>query len=422
MKRTESFIIILFAFLSFASSGSDTLYYRFNNYAVVEGITNDTLIFELEIKSATTGTYLVAFQADIYFNTVVFGNNAQPVSITPLAMVGTGINMPIGPTNPTANSFRYAMAQLLPPYDPVYLSLVPTTSWGKLIRYKMLILDNSGNAGLQFNIAAMSGNTKFVKVLTGTATDYIPLVAANDLLDLPTVPPDYNLMFSELGDPYNFPADFVEIYNAGAGAVNFLSSPWFLTMYNGTNYQNVQLTGNINAGLTFIIGGTYYSSAYPGKPVGQTTDIIDNNGTVSFYLTRNAPYGTGILIDQYNGSTNPFSGKHAVRYYDISLPNTTFTPSEWAVTTAGTIDMTPGSHRVTLNWDGSSSTNWRDTANWTPPYVPDAGHNASVPNTNETVPDIYNGYNAYCHDLIISGGGNEAMNLRKSVETSGSKR
>jgi hypothetical protein len=66
--------------------------------------------------------------------------------------------------------------------------------------------------------------------------------------------------------------------------------------------------------------------------------------------------------------------------------------------------MTPGSHRATITWDGSLNDTWADTANWTPPFVPDIGHDANVPDNLGPLPKITTGNTVTIHDLIIDGG------------------
>jgi len=395
----------MLAYLSLASFGSDTLYYRFNEYTVVDGSPYDTLIFDLEIRSSTAGTYLVGFQTDLYFNTVVFGANAQPVSITPLAMVGPSVTFPLGPSNPASNRFRYALTQLSPPYNPATLSLVPTASWGKLIRYKMLVLDNSQNAGLVFNLVSMGPNQKFVKVITNTTTKYTPVIAYNSLLNFPTTLTNEDLMFSEVADPDGSNAFFVELYNAGDNAIDFSIYPWYITAWDGAIYTDVQLVGTIGVGDTWVLGGNAgtFTTAYPGR-VADQYNALAGGGTTYYYLTSFGPYLLGKFIDLYGGSGSGFTGKHAVRHYSVTSPNTTWTPGEWVISPAGDIDMTPVSHRSLLTWDGTSA-EWHSQANWAEGYIPDAGHNVSIPNAGETTPVISFGDNAYCEDLSIDGTG-----------------
>jgi hypothetical protein len=71
------------------------------------------------------------------------------------------------------------------------------------------------------------------------------------------------------------------------------------------------------------------------------------------------------------------------------------------------MDMTPGSHRATLSWDGSTDIDWFDTANWTPSYVPDAGHNAQVPVFIVPPPTVTTGSSANVHNVENGSSGSK---------------
>jgi hypothetical protein len=406
MKKIYAILIIAIISLSLTSSASDTLFFRFSNYYIAEGTPYDTMIFDIEIKSSSSGTYLAGTQLDIFFNTSAFGEFALPVETEDLDMITPFFFVAPPNANPTANSFRYARSTFaIPPmqYDPSQMVMVPTSSWASLVRYKMLVIDDSEAAGIQFNVAAMTSNQKFVTQVTSTTTNYVPITATNDLLTLATSPTNLNLMLSELGDPAGSNADFVEIYNAGSQAIDFSLYSWYLTSFNGNTYQNIQMTGMLAPGGTYVVAGPSFAAAYPGKSADHTAGFVESNGTMSYFLSLFGPYNDGIFIDKYDGSALSYTGKHAVRPFLMVSPNTTFTPSEWNVLPATNMDMTPGSHRATIDWDGSFSNIWRDTANWTPSYVPDAGHNANVPDNLGPLPVITTGTTAKVHNLIIDG-------------------
>ena len=94
---------------------------------------------------------------------------------------------------------------------------------------------------------------------------------------------------------------------------------------------------------------------------------------------------------------------HAVRHYNVVSPNLTPDLTEWVFSAAQDIDMTAGSHRADLNWNGATAA-WRNTANWTEGFIPDAGHNVVIPDAG-TTPMISNGMNAYSHDLTVGSAG-----------------
>lgn len=400
MKKT---IPILFLLLTLAGSrvlAADTLHCRFNDFMVIDGTPYDTLVFDVEMRTSTAGTYLCITQLDVIFNKVVFGANAKPYSIEELGLISPAMFFPAGPTNPTDSSFRYGKSGF-PPFDPTTLTLMPTTGWGELMRIKMLVLNNSQPCRVSFSISAMTGNQKFVKSYSFTSLTYSPFVADNHLKDFPSTPTVFNLMISELGDPTDSGADFVEIYNPGPNKINFSQVPWYLTMYNGSTYQSARLSGSVSAGMTHVVAGPSFAAAFPGKPASQIASFIENGGTVSYYLSVFGDYSAGTTIDIYNGGSLPYTGKQAVRPYGIESPNDAFTPAEWHLSDAATMDMTPGSHRATVVWDGSSDEDWRDTTNWTRSFVPDVGHNVRVPEGTTVFPVIEPTNIARCHNLQV---------------------
>jgi hypothetical protein len=248
----------------------------------------------------------------------------------------------------------------------------------------------------------MSGQQFYVLTSGGsTGTAYTPLIYANDLLNLPPTPTVLDLLISELGDPSNSTANFVEIYNAGLYTVDFGVYPWFLSVDDG-GLSSVQLTGTLDAGESYVIAqqAAEFNTAYPGKSYDLVSGIVGTVGTSDFYLSIFGEHNDGMPIEAYSSN---FDGKHAVRHYDVVNPNTSFDASEWVISAAENIDMTPGSHRMDLSWSGSTDSEWRDLSNWATAYIPDAGHNAVIPNAGETIPMISNGDNGYCNDLTIGG-------------------
>jgi hypothetical protein len=410
MKNFRIAVLLILTFTAAEAFSIANLHFRFNNFYVVDGGANaDTLIFDVEVRSDTAGTYIMSFLTEIQYNNTVFGANALPVAYIPYTtsnggMVGPTLILASGPTAPANNRFRYGLRQLGGTYNPANLGLVPTSTWGKLIKYKMLIVNSTGNLGMSFYLSGMTSNEKYVKVSTTSTIDYSPLIADNDLLTVPATPTSLSLMLSELADPSDSNADFVEIYNPGPNNADLATYPWYLTMYNGTTYQNVQLTGTLNSGSTYVVAGSSFTSNYPGKTANLTASFIENSGTVTYYLSLFGEYGVGTTKDVYNGTTLPFTGKHAVRPYPQTSPNTTFTSSEWTLSDAATIDATPGSHRATITWDGTTDSDFRDTTNWTRPYVPDVGHNVTVPLDVQFAPVIPNGLNARINNLNVDAG------------------
>ncbi len=115
--------------------------------------------------------------------------------------------------------------------------------------------------------------------------------------------------------------------------------------------STVQLTGTIAAGGTYTVG--YNSTDFTPNLV---STLVGTGGTTLYRLSYFGDYSTGTLFDIYDGSAAGFAytGKHAVRHYNIVSPNMTLTASEWVISAAQNIDMTPGSHRSVLNWAGGN--------------------------------------------------------------------
>jgi hypothetical protein len=411
MKNLKRILLILLVIPGLSLIASDTLYYRFNNFYVKPASPKDTMIFEVEIRSSTANTYLIGFQLDIIFNSTVFGIDAQPVSVQRLALIAnkSAYDFEAPMANPATNKFRYALTQFFPPYDPAQLALVPTSTWGKLMRFKMPVENNSENAGIQFDIGPMGGNQYFCLVSGYTRYKYAPIVASNDILNMPSTPTIFNLLISEVGaplTPYNN-ARFVEIYNPSTSAVSFNIFPWYITQEtNGTSRASVKLTGSIPAGGTFVIAHDLTDFSNAGFTANQYSTVIDNGGGETYVLSTYGEYAQGTNIDIYGqiGSTGSgmpwyFANSHAVRHFVNVNPGMTWVPSQWVISPAENIDLTPGSHRSTLTWNGSQSSNWRQRNNWTPDFVPDVGHDVTIPANISLTPSMND--NAWCHHLSI---------------------
>lgn len=344
-------------------------------------ISGGNLVFDIEIKSDVGNTYLSAI--DIYFNynTVAFGSSIYPanITVTPIDLLDP-VTTP-GYTITVANSSSSRISVNAFNIFPTFFAAPNVlTTYAKVFNVSIPIVDATENAGISFECSFMAGSSFYYPAPNGgTATAYSPINCMNDLLLLP-LNPNVDLMLSELGIPSDAGVDFVEIYNAGASTVDF---DGYFAWYLNINGVASMLTGMIAPGEAFVV------------------DITGSNGNVEYILSTYGDYLDGDVIDVYDGTVTgyDFTGKHAVRHYNIISPNTTFTPAEWVISPAEDIDMTAGSHRATVNWSGATA-EWRNQANWAEGLIPDAAHNVVIPNTG-TSPLIVNGTNAYGHDLSI---------------------
>lgn len=408
MKKIKSLLIFgTVLLLGFAGFGQQGITYRFNNMKIAPAAGPDTLIFDVEAKGTTNATYTTGFTIKVFFNSAVFGNNAVPVVVEKLALTQpSGYNIVTMAISSGSNKFQSAFQAnkaSLPhtgSYQIAYLSNL-TNSYQGVVRYKMLI-NATGDCGIQLHISgagSMAVGNNYVLTNGATITiNYSPVAAENNLLTLPSVP-NLNLLISEVADPSNSSTNFVEIYNAGATTVDFTNHyAWYLNVNGSTG---IKLSGTLAAGEKYTVASDAVD--FTGT---LTNPAVGTGGTSNYLLTTYGNYSNGTAIDVYNGSATgfDFTGKHAVRLYNIASPNPTLTASEWAITPAENIDMTPGSHASTINWNGTSA-EWRNKPNWTGSFIPDAGHNVIIPNSGEIIPVISAGDNATCYGLAIGGSG-----------------
>src|SRR6056297_1661180 len=160
------------------------------------------------------------------------------------------------------------------------------------------------------------------------------------------------LIISEVADPGNeFEGRFVEIYNATDASIDLTAGSYYLAKQsNGGNFANIELTGTIASGETYIIGATNFSTYYAVTP-DITSGNISGNGDDGYFLYSGGDNTTGTLVDAYgvidvDGTGEPweYENSRAVRAASIGSGNTTWTASEWTITAADVADMTPGTH------------------------------------------------------------------------------
>jgi hypothetical protein len=161
------------------------------------------------------------------------------------------------------------------------------------------------------------------------------------------------IIISEIADPADdYHGRFIEIYNAGPVLVDFDADTFYLSRQSngGTSWGEVQLTGTVAAGETFVIGGSSFESIY-GFPPEQVTGILTGNGDDAYFLFRNGDHGDGMLHDIFgvidtDGTGEPweYADSRAVRVEGIIAQQTTWIIDEWEITPADVADTDPGIH------------------------------------------------------------------------------
>ncbi len=374
MKKIKILLLSLTFLVTFNVLAAD-LDVRFANMK----ISGSNLVFDIEIQTDDPATYLGGLQFYVNYNTAAFGSSiGSTVTVTPIGLLLQGVYAQTPPANASDNSpSRIGFGAIWPFAGS--RALVPVT-YSKVFNVSMPIQNANELAGISFECGLMSTEQTYFLTATGlTASfNYAPVNCMNDLLTLP-LNPNVSLLFSELGAPADVTDDFVEIYNAGATTVNF---DGFYEWYFNINGVGTKLTGSIAPGAAMVV------------------DITASPASL-FVLSTYGDAVNGTIIDVYNGGATGFNftDKHAVRHYSVTAPNTVFTGSEWVLSLADDMDMTRGSHRQTVTWNGATNV-WRLQSNWTGNLIPDAAHNVVIPSSGITPVTTYGEY-AFAHDLTI---------------------
>jgi len=203
------------------------------------------------------------------------------------------------------------------------------------------------------------------------------------------------LIISEVADPGdNYDARFVELYNATDNAIDLSAENYYLSRQaNAGTIEDIELTGTIDSGATYIIAysDSEFNSAYGFEP-DQASGYISGNGDDGYFLYSGGDHTTGTLIDAYGvidedgtGEDWEYEDSHAIRNSNVCSANTTWTASEWTITSADVADMTPGTHTCdcpTSNDRDAYATD--DLAN-----QPAAGNIDSTYNTDSEAVDVF---------------------------------
>ncbi len=208
------------------------------------------------------------------------------------------------------------------------------------------------------------------------------------------------LFISEVADPSGTGGDrgrFVELYNAGAEAIDLAAGQWFLAkqVNGGATWDNIALTGTVGAAETYVVAAyADYLTLYPTAPApDQTSGNVNGSGDDGYFLYSGGNNAAGVLQDAYgvineDGSGMPweYTDSRAVRNAGVTAGNPTWTAAEWTITDPAVYaDMTPGVHPdgaavfgVTFNKatgftvaQGASDTIVATAANGTAPYTYD---------------------------------------------------
>jgi hypothetical protein len=161
------------------------------------------------------------------------------------------------------------------------------------------------------------------------------------------------LFISEIADPGDeYTGRFIELFNAGSESVDFANMVFYLSRQSngGTTWGEVQLTGTVAAGATYVIGGSAFESFYGFAP-DLVSGILTGNGDDPYSLYEGGGHESGMLHDIYgdkntDGTGEPweYTDSRAVREPDVDDPRILWSALEWNITPANIADCDPGTH------------------------------------------------------------------------------
>jgi hypothetical protein len=159
------------------------------------------------------------------------------------------------------------------------------------------------------------------------------------------------LLLSEIADPVDFEARFIELYNAGDDAINLRG--WGVQLYSngGTQPETHPLPAfRLAAGQTWVV-----AFSNPGFLAGwgfapdDPWNAITGSGDDVYTLVQDVA-GAWIVIDVYGeigtdgeGTDWEYTDQTAWRHPDVTSPTDVFQRTQWTIT-ADPLQFTPDAH------------------------------------------------------------------------------
>ncbi|MCF8225440.1 MAG: hypothetical protein K9J30_06145 [Bacteroidales bacterium] len=161
------------------------------------------------------------------------------------------------------------------------------------------------------------------------------------------------LFISEIADPADdYSGRFIELFNSGTEPIDFSVNTFYLSRQSngGDSWGDVQLTGVVAAGETYVIGGSAFASLYGFLP-DLETGILIGNGDDAYFLFYGGDHTGGTLYDIYGeinldgtGTLWEYTDSRAVRVEGVTTANTTWLAAEWEIAAANISGCDPGVH------------------------------------------------------------------------------
>jgi len=164
-----------------------------------------------------------------------------------------------------------------------------------------------------------------------------------------------SLIITEISDPSdNEDARYIEIKNVSDNTIDFSTKIYYLSRQNnGLNddWQEFRLTGSLCSGCvrTYAKDNLNFNSDYGFDP-DLENGRVDGDGNDSYVIYAGGDHNTGRIVDVYGeintDGTNKswdYEDKRAVRNSNKTYGVSSWSRSDWTLSSATTSDMTPGS-------------------------------------------------------------------------------
>ena len=160
-----------------------------------------------------------------------------------------------------------------------------------------------------------------------------------------------SLVFTEISDPSDEPnARFVEIKNTSSTTIDFSVNTYYLScQLDGTIWSEFQLSGTLCSGCvrTYAKSSSEFDSSYGYMP-DYVNSIIDGDGDDAYLIYSGGNHSVGTIVDVYgvidqDGTEQnwEYTDERAVRNSSVTSGVSSWDDSEWIISAASTISMTP---------------------------------------------------------------------------------
>lgn len=189
-----------------------------------------------------------------------------------------------------------------------------------------------------------------------------------------------SLLITEITHPSdNSSASYIELRNCSNHLLDFDTDDYYISIQtDGLTWNEMQLQGSLCAGCVTVYAqsSSSFTTAYSFNPP-DVNSIINGDGNDAYFIFYNGGYSTGSVVDVYgvlnengSGQTWNYENSRTIRNTDIVVGSPFWSASEWTISSAAVVNMTPGALENELRYynsiwypEASAPTNSSDDLN-----------------------------------------------------------